>query len=451
MDKALPSQLNEFIDQNQSTDLVQAIISSAQSKGAEQAEVGLQRSIGLTLVVRKGEVESIEFNRDQSVGITVYKNHRKGSASSSDLSREALEAAVDAALHLADFTEADPQAGLADINDMQTADIDCDLYHPWLFSMEEAIERAKACEASAYAYDKRIKNSDGATLSSNQGFHIYGNSHGFLKGYPSSFHSLNCIVIAEDNQGMERDYQYTLSRDPKFLEKGEKIGQEAAQRTLRKLNAQKLPTQTVPVLLEAPIASGFLSHFMSAISGGRLFRQSSFLCDTLGQALFPEHITLMEKPHLLGGIGSAPYDADGVATFEKAIVESGVLKHYLLDAYSARKLKMPNTGNAGGAHNVMVSHGSDTFEQLVKKLDRGLLVTSLMGQGINLVTGDYSRGATGFWVENGVIQYPVHEITIAGNLRSLYQNILAIGNDVDQRSNIKTGSILLDNMMVAGI
>ena len=296
--------------------------------------------------------------------------------------------------------------------------------------MDEAIEWAKACEASALSFDKRITNSDGATLSSHQGYHIYGNSHGFVGGYSTSHHGLNCIVIAQDTQGMERDYQYTSERDPQKLVNGATIGREAAERTIAKLSAQKIPTQQVPVLFHAQIASGLLSHFMGAISGGRLYRESTFLMDSMDKQVFPEHIHLFERPHLLGGMGSAPFDNDGVETTDKDFVHDGRVKNYVLDAYSSRKLKMKNTGNAGGVHNLMVSTGNEDFNALLKKLDKGLLITSLMGQGINLVTGDYSRGATGFWVENGQIQYPVHEVTVAGNLRDMFRQIVSIGKDM---------------------
>lgn len=451
MDRALPAQLSDFVDVVQCQEMVKNILKAAKQKGAEQAEVGLQRSIGLGLTIRKGDIETIEFNRDQSLAITVYKNQRKGSASSTDLSEKSITAALEAALHLAQFTEADPQAGLAEPKDMAKEVPELDLYHPWIFTIEEAIQKAKQCEASAFAFDKRITNSDGANLNSHQGFYVYGNSHGFIGGYPSSQHSVNCIVIAEDANGMERDYQYSIARDPVNLLNETVIGREAAERTISRLAAQKLTTRSVPILFDASIASGLISHFLGAISGGNLFRESSYLCNAMGETLFPSHINLTEKPHLKGGFGSAPFDGDGVATHEKALVEAGVLKSYLLDAYSARKLKLPNTGNAGGVHNLMVSHGSDDMKALLKKLDTGLLVNSVMGQGINIVTGDYSRGATGFWVENGEIQYPVHEVTIAGNLRDMFKNIVAIGNDVDKRHNIQSGSILMDKMTLAGI
>lgn len=450
MNKALPAQLNEFIDEAHYQQIVADVLKSAKTKGAAQAEVGLNRSIGVSLTVRKGEVETVEFNRDQSLGITIYKNNRKGSASSTDLSPASIESALSAAINLADFTEPDEFSGLAESSDMPTHLPALDLYHPWVFTMDEAIEIAKSTEASAFAYDKRINNSDGATLNSHQGYHVYGNSHGFIGGYPSSHHSLNCIVIAQDKNGMERDFQYTVSRDPHLMTNPQVIGREAAERTIARLSANKLPTQQVPVLIHSQIASGLISHFIGAISGGRLFRQSTFLLDSLDKQVFPSHVQLFERPHLKGGMGSAPFDNDGVMTSEKHFVSDGVVKHYVLDAYSARKLKMKNTGNAGGVHNLMVSTGEDNFDDLLKKCHKGLLVTSLMGQGINLVTGDYSRGATGFWVENGQIQYPVHEITIAGNLRDMFKNIVAIGNDVDTRGNIHTGSILIDNMMLSG-
>lgn len=450
MDKALPAQMHEFVNESQYRQLMDDILKSAKAKGAAQTEVGLQRSIGLTLTVRKSEVETVEFNRDQSLAITVYKNNRKGSASSTDLSTAAVQSALDAAIHLADYTEPDPFSGLADKAEMAQSIMPLDLYHPWVFTMEEAIERAKACEASAFAVDKRITNSEGSTLSSHQGYVIYGNSHGFVGGYPTSRHGLNCIVIAQDAKGMERDYQYTVARDPHLMTDPTIIGREAAERTIAKLSSQKIATQQVPVIFHAEIASGILSHFMGAISGGRLFRQSSFLLNSLEKSIFPAHIDIYERPHILGGMGSAPFDGDGVMTTDKDFVKQGVVKNYVLDSYSARKLRLKNTGNSGGVHNLRVSTGSDDLSALLKKMDKGLLVTSVMGQGINLVTGDYSRGASGFWVENGQIQFPVDEITIAGNLADMFQQIIAIGNDVDQRGNIQSGSILIENMMVSG-
>lgn len=450
VEKALPAQLNEFIDEAHYLELVSNILKTAKAKGAVEAEVGLNRSVGLTLSVRKSEVETVEFNRDQSLGITIYKNNRKGSASSTDLSETAIQSALEAAIKLAEYTEPDPFSGLAESELMPKITPSLDLYHPWVFTMEEAIEAAKACEASALAFDKRITNSDGATLSSHQGYHVYGNSHGFVGGYPSSQHSLNCIVIAKDVHGMERDYQYTVERNPHKMVDGLTIGKEAAERTVAKLSAQKIPTQQVPVIFHAQIASGLLSHFLGGISGGRLFRQSSFLIDSLGKQIFPEHMHLFERPHVLGGMGSAPFDGDGVMTEDKDFVANGVVKNYVLDAYSARKLKMKNTGNSGGVHNLMVSTSGDDLTALLKRLDKGLLITSVMGQGINLVTGDYSRGATGFWVENGQIQFPVHEVTVAGNLRDMFKNIIAVGNDVDTRGNIQTGSLLIGNMMISG-
>lgn len=451
MDKALASTLPEFVNESVYQRLVDDMLTIAKSLGAHQAEVALQASIGLNVTVRKGQVDTLEFNRDKGIGITVYCDQRKGSASTTDISPESLQATVQAAIDLAKLTQADPFAGLANASEMAKDIPALDLYHPWDLTIEEAIETAKICEASAFNVDKKVINSEGATLSSSQSYHVYGNSHGFLGYYPTSRHNLSCVAITQDDKGMERDYEYTVARKNSQLDPAEKVGREAGLRALRRLSARKLPTQKIPVIFHANIASGIINHFMGAISGGRLFRKSSFLLDSLHTQIFPQHIQMSESPHILGALGSAPFDNDGVATNSKDIVRDGIVNSYILSAYSARKLNLPNTGNAGGVHNLFVKAGDLDFEGLLKSMGKGLLVTELMGQGVNLLTGDYSRGASGFWVENGQIQFPVHEITIAGNLKDMFKQLVAVGTDIDKRGGIQTGSLLIEEMMLAGV
>ncbi len=439
----------EFINESQYQQIVHDMLTMARKMGASAAEVGLSSAVGLNVTVRLNEIETLEFNRDKSIAVTVYKGDRKGTASTTDISPASLQATVLAALNLAKLMEPDPFAGLALMSDMATEKLDLDLYYPWDLTVDNAVRIAKACEQSALDIDQRMK-SDGATLNSAQGYHVYGNTHGFLGYYPTSKHSLSCVMIAQEANAMERDYEYTLSRKPDLLESPEKIGRAASHRALNRLAARKLPTQKTPVLFHADIAAGIISHFLAAISGGRLFRKSSFLLDSLGKSVFPPHMHIYERPHILGGLGSAPFDSDGVKTQDKDIVDKGVVKSYLLSAYSARKLNLQNTGNAGGAHNILVKSTGEDYAALIKKLDRGLVVTELMGPGINLVTGDYSRGAAGFWVENGKVQYPVHEITIAGNLAQMFKQLIAVGNDVEKRSSIQTGSLLIEEMTLAG-
>ncbi len=451
MDKALPTQLKEFVSEAHYHELAKTMLGFAKECGASQAEVALHASIGLNVTVRLDEVETLEFNRDKAVGVTVYFGNQKGSASTTDISQHSLKSTVQAACRLAKLTEADPFSGLADAVDMATDIKPLDLYHPWDISVEEAVAIAKSCEKSALSLDKKITNSEGATLASSQGFHVYANSHGFLGSYPASRHSLSCMVIAQDAQGMERDYQYTVSRQKDKLNKPQTVGLEAATRALKRLSAKKVPTQRVPVLFHANVASGVISHFLSAISGGRLFRKSSFLIDSLHKQIFQNNIQIFERPHILGGIGSAPFDSDGVATKDKDLVKDGVIASYILSAYSARKLNLPNTGNAGGTHNIFIKPTHGDFDSLIKSMGRGLVVTELMGQGINLVTGDYSRGAAGFWVEHGEIQYPVHEITIAGNLQNMFKQLICVGSDIDTRGSIQSGSLLVEEMTLAGV
>ncbi|MGH8433459.1 MAG: metalloprotease PmbA [Pseudomonas sp.] len=429
---------------------VARIIAEAKEQGASACEVAVSVEQGLSTSVRQGEVETVEFNRDQGFGITLYVGQRKGSASTSASGDAAIRETVAAALAIAKHASEDDCAGLADPELMARNLPDLDLYHAWDISPEQAIERALSCEAAAFAADKRIKNADGTTLNTHQGCRVYGNSHGFVGGYASTRQSLSCVMIAEADGLMQRDYWYDVSRRGEDLADAASIGRRAAERAVSRLGARPVPTCEVPVLFAAELATGLFSHFLSAISGGNLYRKSSFLEGALGQQLFPQWLSLDERPHIPRALGSAAFDGDGLATYAKSFVESGELRSYILGTYSGRKLGLPSTANSGGVHNLFVSHGEDDQAALIRRMGRGLLVTELMGQGLNLVTGDYSRGAAGFWVENGEIQFPVQEVTIAGNLRDMFKQILAVGNDLELRSNVRTGSVLIERMTVAG-
>lgn len=443
-------ELNTFVDEQKYQQIMQDLLARARKKGATQAEAALTASIGLNVSVRMQSVDTLEFNRDKALGLTVYIGKQKGSASTTDLSENSLEATVEAAINLAKLMEPDEFSGLAEKTDLAQAIPSLALYHPWDLSVSQAIEMAQATEQFALGFDKQISNSDGVAVNSGQSFYMYGNTHGFLGAYPASRHGLSCSVIAHRGSEMERDYAYTVSRKAALLDSAQHIGQQAAQRTIARLGAHKLSTRRVPVLIHAELAAGFLNNFIGAISGGRLFRRSSFLLDSRYKQIFPDWFEMTEQPHIPMGLASAPFDGDGVKTSEKDFVREGVVQNYVLSAYSARKLKLPNTGNSGGVHNVLVKSTGENYADLIKKMHKGLLVTELMGQGVNLVTGDYSRGASGFWVENGEIQHAVHEITIAGNLSTLFKQIVAIGEDRDLRKGIQTGSILIEEMMVAG-
>jgi PmbA protein len=436
--------------QQQLAEQVEQIIDEARRQGASACEVAVSLEQGLTTSVRQGEVETVEFNRDQGFGITLYLGQRKGSASTSASGTEAIRETVAAALAIAQHASEDDCAGLADAALMARELPDLDLYHPWSIEPEQAIELALQCEAAAFTHDPRIRNADGSSLSSHQGCRVYGNSHGFIGGYTSSRHSLSCVMIAEQAGQMQRDYWYDVNRRAERLESPELIGRRAAERAVRRLGARSVPTCEVPVLFAAELAGGLFGHLLAAISGGNLYRRSSFLVDALGQTLFPEWMTIDERPRLPGGLASAAFDGDGLATYDKAFIEQGRLVSYVLGTYSGRKLGMPSTANAGGVHNLFVSHGTDDQAALLRQMGRGLLVTELMGQGVNLVTGDYSRGAAGFWVENGEIQFPVEEVTIAGNLRDMFRQIVAVGADLEWRGNVRSGSLLIERMTVAG-
>ena len=429
---------------------VEAILAEARRQGASACEVAVSAGQGLSTTVRQGEVETVEFNRDQGFGITLYVGQRKGSASTSATGSEAIRETVAAALAIAKHTSEDECAGLADAALMARELPELDLYHPWSITPEQAVEQALACEAAAFAADARIKNADGTSLNTHQGCRVYGNSHGFVGGYASTRHSLSCVMIAEGEGQMQRDYWYDVNRQGELLADAAGIGQRAAERAVSRLGARPVPTCEVPVLFAAELAGGLFSHLLAAISGGNLYRQSSFLEGALGQRLFPEWLTLDERPHLPRALGSATFDGDGLATYAKPFVEKGELVSYVLGTYSGRKLGLPSTANSGGVHNLFVTHGDEDQQALIRRMGRGLLVTELMGQGLNLVTGDYSRGAAGFWVENGEIQFPVQEVTIAGNLRDMFRQVVAVGRDLERRGNICTGSVLIEKMTVAG-
>lgn len=429
---------------------VEQIIAEARRQGASACEVAVSMEQGLSTTVRQGEVETVEFNRDQGFGITLYVGQRKGSASTSASGEAAIRETVAAALAIAKHASEDDCAGLADAALMARELPDLDLYHPWAIAPEQAVELALACEAAAFATDKRISNADGTSLSTHQGCRVYGNSHGFVGGYASTRHSLSCVMIAEGEGQMQRDYWYDVNRQGELLADPLSIGRKAAERSVARLGARPVPTCEVPVLFAAELATGLFGHFLAAISGGNLYRHSSFLEGALGQRLFPEWLNLDERPHIPRAMGSATFDGDGLATYAKPFIAGGELVSYVLGTYSGRKLGLPSTANSGGVHNLFVSHGDEDQQALIKRMGRGLLVTELMGQGLNLVTGDYSRGAAGFWVENGEIQFPVQEVTIAGNLKDMFRQIVAVGSDLELRGNIRTGSVLIERMTVAG-
>ncbi len=426
-------------------------LAEAAQRGASQAEASVGQTAGLSVGVRLGEVETLEHQRDRSLGVTVFFGGRKGSASTADLGRDAVRETVAKACSIARFTAEDAYAGLADEALMATAIPDLDLAHPWNLTAEEAIELARACEAAALAYDPRINNSEGASLGTHRGLHVYGNSHGFIGGYPTTMHSLSCAVLAGTGEQMQRDYWYTTARDWRDLQDGADVGRESARRTIARLGPRKLTTRRAPVLFAAEIARGLIGHFAAAISGASQYRRASFLLDAVGRPVFPRGFSIAERPHIRKGVASAPFDDEGVATKDRELIDDGVLTGYLLSSYWARKLGLVSTGNAGGAHNLVVAPTvSGGLESLLRALGRGLFVTELMGQGVNTVTGDYSRGAAGFWVENGQIQHPVAEITIAGQLSTMLAGIAAAGDDVDDRGGVRVGSLLITEMTIAG-
>jgi PmbA protein len=431
--------------------IIERALEEARARGASQAEAAVSQDTGLSVGVRLGEVETLEHQRDRSMGITVYFGHRKGSASTADFSPDAVRATVAKACSIARFTAEDAASGLADADLMAREPMSLDLSHPWNVTADRAIEIAKSCEAAALGFDPRINNSEGASLSTHQGLHVYGNTHGFVGGYPTTSHTLSCVVLAGSGDDMQRDYWYSSTRDWHELEPAEAVGRESARRTIARLGPRKLSTRRAPVLFVPEIARGLIGHFVAAIRGSSQYRQSSFLLNSAGQQVFPAGFSIAERPHIPKAMGSAPFDEEGVATRDRELVADGILTGYILSSYSARKLGLKTTGNAGGAHNLLVAPNlAGGMKALLSRLGTGLLVTELMGQGVNMVTGDYSRGAAGFWVENGSIQYPVAEITIAGNLREMLRGIAAVGDDIDARGATRVGSILLQEMTIAG-
>jgi PmbA protein len=430
--------------------IVADLLAEAKRQGASAAEAAASSDAGLETTVRLGEVETVEHTRDNGLGITVYFGHRKGSASTSDLSPEAIRDTVAAACTIASHTQDDPCAGLAHAALMANEIPDLDLYNPWQVTVEDAIALATECETAARDTDPRIVNSEGATVSTHAGLHVYGNSHGFVGGYPSSRHGLSCAVVGQEGESMQRDYWYSSARAAEELEPAATIGRRASERTLARLGGRRLTTREAPVLFTAQMAAGLMRSLISAISGSSLYRRSSFLLDHLDRKIFPEFVRIHEAPRLPRGLGSAPFDGDGVATRAKDLVSGGVLRSYVLDAYSGCRLGMATTGNAGGVRNLHVDMGPLDRAGLLKEMGTGLFVTELMGHGTNPVTGDYSRGVAGFWVENGEIQFPVEEITIAGNLKRMFEGLLAVGNDCDFPGSTRTGSWLIERMTIAG-
>jgi len=450
----MPKRHGFSCDQDELRELAHAVLARAKRAGASGCDCDVSEGFGLSVTVRKGKPDTIEHNRDRSIGVSVYLGERpkarRGHASTSDFSRPALEQTVDAAVAIARHTAEDDCAGLPDAELLARDTPDLDLYHPWALSTEEAVEIARQCEAAAFAVSKKIRNSEGATVSAQQNQFVFANSLGFTGGYRGSRHYLSCAVIAEEKGLMQRDDWYSASRLPSKLADPRALGRYAGQRTAARLGARKIATGQAPVLFEAPVALGLIGHFVSAVNGGNLYRKTSFLLDSLGKQVFAPRVRIDERPLERQGMASTPFDEEGVATRERPIVRGGVVEGYFLGSYSARKLGMKSTGSAGGHHNLVVESRGPDFVGMLKTMARGLLVTELLGQGVNLVTGDYSRGAAGYWVENGEIAYPVEEITIAGNLSHMFKQIAAIGSDVIVRNGRSCGSILLENMTIAG-
>ena len=436
---------------NELKSVVAGALAEARECGANQAEADASLQRGLSVTVRLGGVETLEFHRDRGLSVTVYFGQAKGSASTADLRPQAVRETVLKAAAIAKHTSEDPCAGLPDPNELAREIPVLDLFHPWDIEAEQAITIARECEAAGLAIDSRLRNSEGATLSTGSGARVHGNSLGFLEGLASTSHSLSCALVAQERDDMQRDYWYSISRSPASLEQPAAIGKRAAERALRRLGARQLTTRRAPILFAPELARGLLGHFIGAIRGLSQYRRASFLLNAAGEQVFPPFITIIERPHLLQGLASSPFDSEGVATRDRDLVRNGVLQGYVLGSYSARKLGLKTTGNAGGIHNLLVNSGqSGSFEELLRRMGSGFFVTELMGEGVNGVTGDYSRGASGFWVENGAIAYPIHEITIAGNVRDMLKSIVAVGTDVDAQGAIRTGSILLEAMTIAG-
>lgn len=433
-------------------DVVSRALESARRAGATQAEADASLQQGLSVSVRLGEVETVEYQRDRALGITVYFGHRKGSASTGDLSAQSVEDMVAKACAIARHTAEDECAGLADPALLQTEFRDLQLDFPWELPADAAVELARECEAAGRAVDARLSNSEGASVSSQRGVRVYGNTHGFLAGDCGTSHSLSCVLLAQSGEDMQRDYWYTSARDPRDLEAAELVGRRAGERAIARLGARRLSTGPAQVIFAPEVARGFIGHFVGAIRGSAQYRKATFLLGVAGERIFPEWVQMHERPHLLKGVASSNFDSEGVRTVDRELVRNGVVDGYLLGSYSARKLGLVSTGHAGGLHNLMVDASVDQPDQatLLRRMGRGLLVTELMGQGVNGVTGDYSRGATGFWIEGGEIAYPVHEVTIAGNLKNLFAGLQAIGSDVDARGGVRVGSIWIGEFTIAG-
>ncbi len=434
------------------TQVIEQVLAEAKRAGASQCEADASLQRGLTATVRLGEVDTVEYQRDRGLGLTVYFGKRKGSASTGDLSAAAVRATVQKACAIARYTAEDECSGLADAADLAREIPDLDLYHRWDLEPEQAVELARGCEAAGLAVDQRLTNSEGASVGNQRGVRVYGNSHGFLAGFASSSHSISCVLLAQQDEDMQRDFWYSSARDPADLEDPAAIGRRAGENAVARLGAHRLATRRAPVMFIPEMARGLFRSFIGAIRGGSQYRKSTFLLDSSGQRVFPDFVTIEERPHIPKGLASSPFDGEGVTTRDRQLVVDGVVQGYVLDSYSARKLGLKTTGNADGVHNLFIrsTQAAPSHAELLRTMGTGLLVTELMGQGVNPVTGDYSRGASGFWVENGVIAYPVHEITIAGNLRDMFKGIAAIGGDVDDRGALHTGSVLIADLMIAG-
>ena len=439
-----------FPDEDSLKNIVADTLAMAAAAGASQAEAGLSVSQGLSVGTRMGEVETIEHQQDNGLGISVYFGRHKGSASTSNLDADAIRRAVEAACNIARYTSEDPCTGLADAELMATEFHALDLFHPWQLEPQAVIDLALECENAALSHDERIVNSEGASVDLNAGVSVYGNSHGFLQAEHKTRHSISCVVVAESNGKMQRDYWYDISRNPSRLASARSVGEKAAERTIRRLDATKLRTTQAPVLFVPEMARGLIGHFTSAIGGAAQYRKASFLLDALGKQVFPDFVQLNENPFLPQALASANYDAEGVATHAGPLVSDGTIQQYLLDSYAARKLGRTSTGHASGVHNLVLDPTGKSFEECLAVMQRGLVVTELMGQGVNTVTGDYSRGASGFWVENGEIAHPVEEVTIASNLRDMFRGIAEIGTDVDTRGSVHCGSVLIEKMTIGG-
>jgi PmbA protein len=452
--------MSQSVDASRISELKEVVglaLTLARTAGASQAEADASLQRGLSATVRLGQIDTIEYHRDRGLAVTLYFGQAKGSASTADLRPEAVREIVQKAAAIARHTAADEFAGLADPEALAHDVPDLDLYHPWDLAPEQAITLARDCEAAGLESDARLKNSDGASVNTHSGVRVYGNSHGFLQGYPSTSHSISCALVAQEGEQMQRDYWHSIARRAQGLEDAAAIGRHAGRRAVQRLGARRLSTRRAAVLFAPELARGIYGHFIGAIRGASQYRRASFLLDAAGQQIFPAFLDIVERPHLPQALASSPFDAEGVTTRDRELVRAGVLQGYVLGSYSARKLGLQTTGNAGGIHNLLLaaacagaSQNSASFEQLLGLMGQGLYVTELMGQGVNGVTGDYSRGASGFWVENGAIAYPVHELTIAGNLRQMLRAIVAIGTDVDMQGAIRTGSLLIEDMTIAG-